>query len=157
MNGRVRGVALLALAATGLGAGRMAPRDPVSDAMDAMIQEEFRTAAEYERLGRDHPGAQPFAGWAETERAHAELIAWLYKDRGRVAPGSRFGADAVPTRRPLAAACAAALAAEEHAVRMYDGYLQGELPSDVRRVFRHNRNVGALQHIPDLRTCAARR
>jgi hypothetical protein len=157
MSGRVMKMAVLALAAVGLGAGRTAPRDPVSDAMDAMIQEEYRGAAEYERLGRDHPNAQPFAGWAETERAHAELIGWLYKDRGRTAPASRYSADAVPTRRPLSAACAAALSAEEHAVRMYDGYLQGELPSDVRRVFRHNRNVGALQHLPELRLCAARR
>jgi hypothetical protein len=122
-----------------------------------MIQEEYRTAALYERLAKDNGAAQPYAGWAETERAHAELIGWLYRDRGRAAPPSRWSAGAVPARKPLAQACAASLAAEERAVRMYDGYLDTELPHDVRRVFRHNRNVGALQHIPELRLCALRR
>ena len=157
MNGRVRGMAMLALAAAGLGAGKVAPRDPVLDAMDAMIQEEYRGAAGYDRLARDNGAVQPFAGWAETERAHAELIGWLYKDRGQTAPASRWSADAVPPRKPLPQACAAALAEEERAVRLYDSYLKGELPPDVRRVFRHNRNVGALQHVPELRLCAMRR
>jgi hypothetical protein len=156
MMGRMQRLAALALAAGALGAWRMAPRDPVVDAMNAMIQEEYHTAAQYERISRDHAAAQPFAGWAESERAHAELIGWLYKDRGITAPASRWSADAVPTRRPLSQACASALAAEERAVRLYDGYLAGELPPDVRRAFRHNRNVAALQHAPVLRECVLR-
>ncbi|HET7460887.1 MAG TPA: hypothetical protein VFJ82_06555 [Longimicrobium sp.] len=150
-------LATVACAAAALGAWKMAPpRDPVLEAMDVMIQEEYHTAAQYERIARDHAGAQPYAGWAETERAHAELIGWLYHDRGKTAPPSRWTADAVPTRRPLPQACASALAAEERAVRLYDGYLEGELPSDVRRAFRHNRNVSYLQHLPVLRECTLR-
>ena len=59
-------------------------------------------------------------------------------------------------RRAFLGSCAAALAAEERAITLYDGYLERELPSDVRRVFRHNRNVGALQHVPALRDCTLR-
>jgi hypothetical protein len=156
MTGRMRALAVLAAAAVALGAGRVPPRDPVLDAMDVMIQEEYRTAAEYERLGRDHATAQPFAGWAESERAHAEMIAWLYRDRGKTAPASRWSGAAIPPRRPLQQACAAALAAEERAVGLYDGYLErldAGMPADVKRVFRHNRNVGRLQHLPALREC----
>ncbi len=156
MTGGTRSLAVLAAAAVVLGAGWMPPRDPVLDAMDVMIQEEYRAAAEYERLGRDHAGAQPFAGWAESERAHAEMIAWLYRDRGKTAPLSRWSADALPARRPLKQACAAALAAEERTVSLYDGYLgrmDAELPADVKRVFRHNRNVARLQHLHPLREC----
>jgi hypothetical protein len=156
MTGRTRGIVVLALAAAALGAGRSPARDPVTDAMDAMIQEEYRSAAEYERLGHDVGAVQPFAGWAETERAHAELIGWLYRDRQRPVPASRWNAAALPQRRTLPQACAAALAAEERAITLYDGYLGRELPSDVRRVFRHNRNVGALQHVPPLRECTLR-
>jgi hypothetical protein len=148
---------MIACGAGALGAWRTAPaQDPVFAAMDAMIQEEYHTAAQYERIARDHAGAQPYAGWADTERAHAELIGWLYHDRGRVAPPSRWNADAIPSRRPLTQACASALAAEERTVRLYDGYLGGELPSDVRRAFRHNRNVSSLQHVPVLRECVLR-
>lgn len=62
----------------------------------------------------------------------------------------------MPTRCPLTQACSGALAAEERAVRLYDGYLRGELPPDVRRAFRHNRNVAHLQHVPVLRECTLR-
>lgn len=156
MTGRTKGLRVLVAAVVALGAGRVPPQDPVLDAMDVMIQEEYRAAAEYERLGRDHAGVQPFAGWAESERAHAEMIGWLYRDRGRTAPPSRWSADAIPPGRPLKQACAAALAAEERAVRLYDGYLdrmETELPSDVKRVFRHNRNVAKLQHLHPLQEC----
>ncbi|HYH82232.1 MAG TPA: hypothetical protein VEX86_20655 [Longimicrobium sp.] len=156
MTGRKRGMAALLLAAGALGAGRMPAADPLTDAMDAMIQEEYRSAAYYDRLAQDVGAVQPFAGWAETERAHAELIGWLYRDRERPVPGSRWAAAALPARRTLPQACAAALAAEERTVTLYDGYLQRELPSDVKRVFRHNRNVAALQHVPALRECTLR-
>ena len=156
MTGRMRGCVVLALAAGVIGAGWMPAADPVTDAMDAMIQEEYRSAAEYERLGHDVGAVQPFAGWLETGRAHAELIGWLYRDRQRPVPASRWAAAALPQRRTLPQACAAALAAEERATALYDGYLERELPHDVRRVFRHNRNVGALQHVPALRECTLR-
>jgi len=153
---RIGALVVLELTLVSLGAWSLPPRDPVLDAMNVMIQEEYRVAAEYERMGRDHGGVQPFSGWAESERAHAEMIAWLYRDRGQTAPPSRWSADAIPPRRPLKQACAAALAAEERTVSLYDGYLSrmdAELPADVKRVFRHNRNVARLQHLHPLREC----
>jgi hypothetical protein len=148
---------VLLLAAAGLCGSRPSAPDPALAAMDAMIQQEYRSRAEYERTVRDFGSVAPFAGWAEVERSHAELIGWLYRDRGLAVPPDRWDVGAVPPHRLLSAACAALLATESEVVRRYDGYFEdASLPPDVRRVFRHNRNVAAHDHVPELRECSLR-
>ena len=57
----------------------------------------------------------------------------------------------------ISAACASLLATENEVIARYDGYLADRaLPGDVRRVFRHNRNVAGHQHVPELRLCSLR-
>jgi hypothetical protein len=150
-------IPLLVLAGAALCATDPPRTDPTVAAMDVMIQEEYRSAAEYQRLSRDFGAVAPFAAWAEVEQAHAELIAMLYADRGLTAPPSRWSADALPPHRALSAACAEVLATENEVIGRYDAYLdQPGLPGDVRRVFRHNRNVAGHLHVPELRLCSLR-
>ncbi|HEX8904314.1 MAG TPA: hypothetical protein VF771_05695 [Longimicrobiaceae bacterium] len=150
-------IPLLLLAGAAVCAARPPRTDPTVAAMDAMIQEEYRSAAGYERLSRDFGGVAPFATYVEVERSHAELLGYLYIDRGLPVPPSRWSADALPAHRALSSACAALLATENEVIRRYDGYLESPtLPADVRRAFRHNRNVAAHLHVPELRECSLR-
>lgn len=149
-------IPLLLAGAVAVCAGR-APRDPVVAAMDAMIQEEYRSAAAYQALSRDFGAVAPFAGYTEVEQSHADLIGWLYRDRGLQAPPSRWTAAAVARQPRLSQACGAVMALEQEVIRRYDGYLDDAgLPADVRRVFRHNRNVASHEHVPELRVCSLR-
>lgn len=150
-------IPLLLLAGVALCADGAPRVDPVVAAMDAMIQEEYRSSAAYERFARDFGAVPPFAGWAAVERNHAELIGLLYTDRGLGVPPSRWSAGAVPSHRVLSAACGALLAVESEVIRRYDAYLEDRtLPTDVRRVFRHNRGVAGREHVPELRLCSLR-
>jgi hypothetical protein len=139
-----------------LGAARPAG-DPALAAMDVMIQQEYRSAAEYARLQRDFGAVAPFAGYVEVEQGHAELIGFLYRDRGLPVPPDHWDVGAVAPHRVLSAACAALMATENEVVGRYDGFLEDRaLPGDVRRVFRHNRNVASISHVPELRMCSLR-
>lgn len=150
-------IPLLLLAGAALCGTRAPRRDPALAAMDTMIQQEYRSAAEYARLARDFGAVAPFAAYVEVERAHAELIGYLYVDRGLPVPPDGWNVGAVPPHRVLSAACASLLATENEVIARYDGYLADRaLPGDVRRVFRHNRNVAGHQHVPELRLCSLR-
>lgn len=142
----------MAMATAAFG-GNGAAQDPVVSALDTMIQDEYRAEAELRRAARDLRAAAPFPAMAESRRGLAELIGTLYRDRGLPVPASRWSADRLPARRTLADACAAAAATAQRNHELYDRYLAGELPSDVKHVFRHNRNVSKHEHLPELRKC----
>jgi hypothetical protein len=146
-------MAVAALVAAASTVGRAAAQS----AIDQMLQEEYRTQALYERAVRDVGPVGPLRAFAEAERGHAGLIGYLFADRGLAVPASRWSPDAVPAGRSPAQACAAALREEQRVIGLYDAYLGGGavLPEDVRRAFRHNRNVAAHLHLPALRACAA--
>jgi hypothetical protein len=146
-------VALLAGAAASAGA---AQRDPVVQAMDVMLDVERRTAAEYERIVRDHGRVAPFPEFVEAERGQAEFIEYLYRDRNLPVPANRWNAAGARAHRTLAEACAASLQNALRVADQYDTYLEGprELPGDVRRAFRHNRNASKHVQADRFRACA---
>lgn len=133
-----------------------ARRDPIVQAMDVMIDDERRTGAEYERIVRDHGRVAPFDAFASAERAHVEFIAYLYRDRSLPVPQNRWNPDNVRAYRSVAEACAAGYRNAMRTAELYDRYLEGAtpLPDDVRRVFRHNRNVAKHDQADRLRACA---
>jgi hypothetical protein len=154
------GAAGLAGAICGLvmmaGAAGAAQRDPVVQAMDAMLDVERRTAAEYERVVRDHGRVAPFPELVEAERGQAEFIEYLYRDRNLPIPANRWSAANARAYRSPAEACAAALESALRVADQYDVYLEGprELPGDVRRAFRHNRNAAKHVQADRFRACA---
>jgi hypothetical protein len=150
------GLAGVGLAAALLAGAGAAQRDPVVQAMDSMLDVERRTLAEYERVVRDHGRVTPFAEFVEAERGQAEFIEYLYRDRNLPIPPSRRTVDGARAYRTVAEACAASLANALRVAEQYDVYLEGprELPGDVRRAFRHNRNASKHVQADRFRACA---
>lgn len=133
-----------------------AQRDPIVQAMDIMIDDERRTGAEYERVLRDHGRVAPFDAFATAERAHVEFIAYLYRDRNLPVPQSRWNVNNARAYRSVAEACAAGYRNAMRTAELYDRYLEGPtpLPGDVRRAFRHNRNVAKHDQADKLLACS---
>ena len=128
--------------------------EAVLRAMEAMLDDERQTAAEYERVVRDHGSVAPFAEFARSERAHAEFIVYLFRDRKLAVPQNRWTPDNVRGYRTLREACAAALARANRTIAQYERYRAMPLPEDVLRAFNHNRRVTRNNHLPALEACA---
>lgn len=154
MRRAMAALAAAVLAAMARGGEPAVGADPVVAALDTMIQDEYRTEAEYRRVLRDLGPTEPFTAYADAERNHAEMIGTLYERRGLPVPASAWTLDRVPGHRSRVEACAAAARHELRSAEMYDRFLDAGLPGDVRHVFRHNRNVAKHGHLPALRACA---
>jgi hypothetical protein len=88
------------------------------------------------------------------EQRHSESIARLYENHGLVAPRSAWTVDNVPHFGSLTEACAAAVAAEQDNVALYDTYLALDLPRDVANVFGNNRTASLERHLPAFQACS---
>ena len=150
------GVVCAAALLGGAAAAGAAQRDPIVQAMDTMLDVERRTAAEYARVLRDHGNVAPFNELIEAERGQAEFIEYLYRDRNLPIPTSRWSVSNARSYRTLTEACAASLQSALRVAEQYDTYLEGprELPGDVRRAFRHNRNASKHVQADKFRACS---
>lgn len=132
--------------------------DPaVKEALDTMMQDEYRTEQVYLRVLRDFGEMRPFSNLVRAEQRHSAAIAALYRVRGLPVPTSRWSAEDVPAYRSVREACTAAVKGELENIALYDRYLERPLPDDVRETFEYNRRASAEHHLPALRRCVARR
>jgi hypothetical protein len=146
---------------SGMGAGSgtglvtsVAPLDPaVRAAMDRAIDDEYHAEEIYLAVLEDFGDIIPFSNVVYAEARHSASIAGLYLNRGLTVPANDWNADNVPHFVSVAAACAAAVQAEEANINMYDEMLKLELPFDVERVFTNNRWASAQNHMPAFQLC----
>jgi rubrerythrin len=129
----------------------------VKEALDTMIQDEYRLEQTYLRVLRDFGEMRPFSNIVRAEQRHSAAITALYTARGLPVPASRWSAEDVPAYRSVREACAAAIEGERANIALYDRYLERPLPDDVRATFEYNRRASAEHHLPALRRCAERR
>lgn len=153
--------ALLALAAAGCDGNPTEPQLSEAGTADAellamlemTLQDEYHAEAVYLRVMADHGDALPFRNIAKAEQAHAQAVLGLYAARGLVPPANGWSTDNVATFSSLQAACAGGYDAEIENIELYDGYLELQLPQDVRTVFTNNRRASAEHHMPAFDAC----
>lgn len=126
---------------------------PVSDALTAALQDEYRAEQIYLRVLLDHGNVLPFYNVVVAEQRHSASLAALFERRGVSTPQSAWTLDNVPRFATLAEACAAGVVAEQENIAMYDRLLTGTLPVDVRNVFTNNRRASLERHLPAFETC----
>lgn len=126
----------------------------VKEAMDVMIQDEYRSESLYQRVIEDFGDVRPFVNIVRAEARHSAAIAALYEAYDMEAPASLWSTQNVPSYGTLREACAAGVEKELENIALYDRYLQLSLPDDVRAVFEHNRFASANNHLRAFRRCA---
>jgi hypothetical protein len=120
------------------------------------LLDEYRAAATYRKVLRQHGDVRPFANIAEAESRHAGALEALSEQYGLGVPTDPWrDSDAdLPSYPTLAAACEQGIEAERENVALYDRLLDGPLPSDVRAVLEHLRGASETRHLPALERCA---
>lgn len=126
----------------------------VQAALDLTIQDEFRAETIYQGVLNDFGTMLPFAAILTAEQRHSTAIGQLYTKRGLAVPASLVSVSTVPHFATVREACAAGAAAERDNIALYDRFLAGDLPDDVRQVFSNNRRASLDNHLPAFLTCA---
>ena len=130
-----------------------ADSDPLRATLETLLLDEYRTEASYAQVLRDLGEVRPFSNIVHAERVHAQMLEGLLRERG-------FALPARPETAPVldassrAAACQAAVLAEERNAALYDDALKAELPDAVRGVLEHNRDASRLHHLAAFQRCA---
>jgi len=127
-------------------AGAAANEVPTLEEMLAYaIQDEYMARAEYEAIIAAYGSAAPFSNIIKAEESHISQLLPLFETYGFEAP-----ADDVASRVVLPAsldeAYQAGVDAEIANIAMYESFLSGELPDDVRAVFE-NLMAGSKSHL----------
>lgn len=73
--------------------------------------------------------------------------------RGLPVPASLVTVATVPHFPTVREACAAGVVAEGENIALYDRFLAGDLPDDVRQVFSNNRRASLDNHLPAFLAC----
>jgi rubrerythrin len=126
----------------------------VRAALERALADERKAEAMYRQVVEDLGAARPFAHTAHAESRHAAALTAAFRRRGETPPEPSAAAEPPPHAATVAEACAIAAKWEEENVALYDELLRGELPTDVRRVFEHNRAASLDHHLPMFRRCA---
>lgn len=123
-------------------------------ALDLTIQDEYRAETIYQGVVNDFGPILPFAAILTAEQRHSTTIGLLFTRRGLVVPVSLVSVTTVKHFATVREACAAGVAAERDNIALYDRFLAGDLPDDVRQVFSNNRRASLDNHLPAFMTCA---
>jgi len=123
-------------------------------ALELTLQDEFRAEAIYQGVLNDFGPVLPFAAILTAEQRHSTSIGLLFTRRGLAVPASLVTVSTVPHFPTVRAACAAGVVAERENIALYDRFLAGDLPDDVRQVFSNNRRASLDNHLPAFLTCA---
>ncbi|MCC6991127.1 MAG: DUF2202 domain-containing protein [Acidobacteria bacterium] len=126
----------------------------VQAALDLTIQDEYRAETIYQGVLNDFGPVLPFAAILTAEQRHSTVLGQLFSKRGLPVPVSAVTVAAVPHFVALREACAAGVTAERENIALYDRFLAGDLPDDVRQVFSNNRRASVENHLPAFITCA---
>lgn len=132
---------------------RRTPAATLVAQLDTALQDEYHAEQVYQRVLTDHGSIRPFANVVFAEQRHASYLVGLLQQRGAVVPASRWNAENVPRFSTVRDACAGAADAEVANIAMYDRFLSGDLPDDVRQVFVRNRWASVERHLPAFNRC----
>ncbi|MHB0994951.1 MAG: DUF2202 domain-containing protein [Elusimicrobiales bacterium] len=99
------------------------------------IEDEYLARAEYRVILKAFGSVRPFSNIIKAEERHIKMLEPLFKKYGFKVPAA--GAAAAHAVKPasLRAALEAGVKAEEGNIAMYERFLAGELPGDVRETF----------------------
>jgi hypothetical protein len=123
-------------------------------AMEAAIQDEFKAELTYEKVLDEFGPARPFVNIVKAEVRHSEALGRLYAARGLPVPNSLWSPAEIPEFSSLAEACRAGVVAEIENAEIYEGFLDHQLPDDVRVVFENNRRASLENHLPAFQRCS---
>jgi hypothetical protein len=126
--------------------------DPLRATLENLLLDEYRTEASYSQVLRDLGEVRPFSNIVHAERVHAQMLEGLLRERGFALPARPETAPVHASSR--AAACKAAVQAEERNAALYDDALKAELPDAVRGVLEHNRDASRLHHLAAFQRCS---
>ncbi|MBD3285873.1 DUF2202 domain-containing protein [candidate division WOR-3 bacterium] len=141
-----------------LGASRLNARTLSSEVIDAMteaIQDEYKAEQTYEAVLEDFGSVRPFKNIIKAERRHAGMLADLFEKYELEVPESVWDSANVPRFESVAQACEASVQAEKDNAAIYEGYLELDLPDDVREVFEYNMNASLNNHLPAFERCGS--
>lgn len=124
-------------------------------ALEAALDDEYRAEALYAAVLVDFGDAKPFSRIIEAERRHQEALLTLFAAYGLEPPEYRWSIDDVPRYPTIEEACAADVEAELDNAGRYEGFLELDLPGDVRRVFEDNRWASQQNHLRALQSCGS--
>jgi rubrerythrin len=130
----------------------------VETMLRAAVLDEWHAEAFYASVMEIHGKRRPFSNIIEAERRHAGLLLNLFKDHSLEPPKNTWSRqeeeakDAwlarLGTPKTIKEAAAAAWQAEVDNVKLYDVWLKGELPKDIRTVFTKLRDDSRDKHMP---------
>ena len=126
----------------------------VLDAMEEAIVDEYRAEMTYRVVIETFGQVLPFINIINAEVRHAEALALLYQRRGLPVPANEWTAADIPVFASVTEACQIGVVAEIDNAAIYDGYLDLDLPADVRQVFQSNRDASVYKHLPAFQRCA---
>ncbi len=98
------------------------------------VQDEYLARSEYEYLINELDAGNPFANIIKAEEKHISMLLPLFESYGFEAPEDTSAAHIIPVES-ITAALETGVQAEIDNIAMYEQFLEGELPDDVRAVF----------------------
>ena len=123
-------------------------------AMEVAIQDEYKAKLVYVQVMEDFGMVPPFSNIIFAEERHSEALARLFEARGMDVPQSQWDPTQVPSFSSLSEACRAGVTAEIENAEIYQGYLDLDLPADVRKVFENNQAASLERHLPAFERCS---
>ena len=122
------------------------------DAMNTMLQDEYKAEAIYAQVLVDHGDVRHFVNIIRAEQTHSARIENLFKSRGLDVPAmEEFTA---PSFDSVQEACAAGVQAEIANAALYDLELAKVSDSEVISVFHALRDASQNNHLPAFERCS---
>lgn len=126
-------VAVSATAAdTGSAAARTNPAPDLEDMLVYAIEDEYGALEHYAAIIEEYGALRPFTNIMRSEETHIELLEPLFASYGYELPDA---VDHPAAPESLQAAFELGIDAEIANIAMYESFLAGDLPADVRDVF----------------------
>ena len=104
------------------------------------IEDEYLAKAEYEKIMDEYGEQRPFSNILDAEKTHIELLLPLFEAYG-IEVASDDSADYVVIPASVEEALKVGVQAEIDNIAMYEKFLAGDLPEDVREVFEELMNA----------------
>ncbi|MEN8208704.1 MAG: DUF2202 domain-containing protein [Candidatus Fermentibacteria bacterium] len=117
----------------------------LEDMLNYAIEDEFAARAEYEMIIDEFGEIRPFTNIMRAEEAHIAMLEPLFEEYGFEIPEDN-SASHIVLPESLESAFEIGVEAEMVNIAMYDSFLAGELPDDVRDVFEHLK-TGSEHHL----------
>jgi len=112
----------------------------LEEMLDYALEDEYLAKAEYEKIMDEYGEQRPFMNIMEAEKTHIELLLPLFEAYG-IDVASDDSADYVVIPASVEEALEVGVQAEIDNIAMYEKFLAGDLPEDVREVFEELMNA----------------